>query len=299
MYLLARQDTAAQEQNPFKLYHYDPTIAGAVVMLLLFLGTTILHFWQLVRARCWFILPLAIGGILEFIGYAARCKSGFESPDWTLGPYIIQAILLLVAPSLFAATIYMQLGRIIVLLHGESRALIRKQWLTKIFVTGDVLSFVLQGGGGGYQAAGTLDALNNGSKVIIGGLFVQLIFFGIFIAVAVAFDLSIRKNPTQQSGTHAVWRKHMWAMYIGSALIMVRSAFRVIEYLQGFNGYLLSHEAYLYIFDAVLMFLVMALFNYVHPSEVVALIVQDEREYKMGALTQNIHHHERLHSDYP
>lgn len=84
------------------------------------------------------------------IGYAARCKSGSESPDWTLGPYIIQAILLLVAPSLFAATIYMQLGRIIMLLHGESRALIRKQWLTKIFVTGDVLSFVLQGGGMGF-----------------------------------------------------------------------------------------------------------------------------------------------------
>ncbi len=153
--------------------------------------------------------------------------------------------------------------------------------------------------GGGYQAAGTLDALNSGSKVIIGGLFVQLIFFGVFIVVAVAFDLSIRKSPTPQSGTHLVWRKHMWALYIGSALIMVRSVFRAIEYLQGFNGYLLSREAYLYVLDSVLMFLVMALFNRVHPSEVVALIAQDEREYKMGALTQNFHHHERRHSDYP
>jgi hypothetical protein len=41
----------------------------------------------------------------------------------------------------------MQLGRIILLLHGESRALIKKKWLTKIFVTGDVLSFFLQAGG--------------------------------------------------------------------------------------------------------------------------------------------------------
>jgi hypothetical protein len=81
------------------------------------------------------------------MGYGARAKSGAESPNWTLGPYIIQAILLLVAPALFAATIYMQLGRIIMLLQGESRAPIRKKWLTKIFVTGDVLSFVLQGGG--------------------------------------------------------------------------------------------------------------------------------------------------------
>ncbi|KAH6840591.1 RTA1 protein [Chaetomium sp. MPI-CAGE-AT-0009] len=290
MDLAIRQNAVAQDQNPFKLYHYDPTKAGAVIMLLLFLGTTALHFWQLFRSRCWFILPLAIGGIFEIMGYGARCKSGSETPDWTLGPYIIQAILLLVAPSLFAATIYMQLGRIIMLVNGESRALIRKKWLTKIFVTGDVLSFVLQGGGGGYQAAGSLDALNNGAKVIIAGLFVQLIFFGFFVIVAVAFHLSINRDPTSQSRTHSLWRKHMWALYSGSALIMVRSVFRAVEYLQGFDGYLLSHEVYLYVFDAVLMFLVMILFNRVHPSEIVALIARDGGGYKMGGLPKHVYH---------
>lgn len=49
---------------------------------------------------------------------------------------------------------------------------------------------------------------------------------------------------------------------------MVRSVFRVVEYLQGNAGYLLSHEVFLYIFDAVLMLGVMVLFNWVHPSEV-------------------------------
>lgn len=85
--------------------------------------------------------------VVEVIGYAGRAKSGNESPDWTLGPYIIQAILLLVAPALFAATIYMELGRIISVVDGEGHVLIRKEWMTKLFVTGDVLSFILQGGG--------------------------------------------------------------------------------------------------------------------------------------------------------
>lgn len=62
MSLAARADAAAGE-NPFKLYHYDPPIIGAVIAVLLFFGTTVLHFWQLIRARCWFVLPLAIGGI--------------------------------------------------------------------------------------------------------------------------------------------------------------------------------------------------------------------------------------------
>lgn len=51
--------------NSFKLYHYDPTVVGAVIFILLFLATTSLHLWQLFKSRCWFLLPLAIGGICE------------------------------------------------------------------------------------------------------------------------------------------------------------------------------------------------------------------------------------------
>lgn len=48
---------------------------------------------------------------------------------------------------MFAASVYMELGRIILLVNGEDRSMIRKKWLTKIFVFGDVFSFLLQSGG--------------------------------------------------------------------------------------------------------------------------------------------------------
>lgn len=64
------------------------------------------------------------------------------------------------------------------------------------------------------------------------------------------------------------WQKHIVALYIGSLLILVRSIFRVVEYLQGWQGYILSHEIFLYIFDACLMFAVMLIFNWIHPSEI-------------------------------
>jgi hypothetical protein len=60
-----RQDPSTQPATTFRLYHYDPTKAGAIILLLLFLATTALHFWQLFRARSWFMLPLAIGGICK------------------------------------------------------------------------------------------------------------------------------------------------------------------------------------------------------------------------------------------
>lgn len=257
---------------------------------------------------------------VEVIGYAGRAKSGEESPDWTLGPYIIQAILLLVAPALFAASIYMELGRIIIMVEGEARTIISRKWLTKIFVIGDVLSFLLQGGGklnpfpqinsyhrdkyytdrlltpgGGYQSAGSLEALDIGAKFIIVGLFVQLIFFGLFVIVAITFHRSVNTSPTGRS--HVVpWKKHMYVLYAGSLFIMIRSVFRAVEYLQGFDGYLLKHEIYLYVFDAILMLLVMVIFSWCHPAEILAIISQRGNGYglKMGPVS---HGHTRLVSD--
>ena len=77
----------------------------------------------------------------------ARAISCKQTPNWTLGPYIVDTILVLVAPALFAATIYMQLGRIIQLTEGEPYSIVRQSWLTKIFVGGDILSFLMQSGG--------------------------------------------------------------------------------------------------------------------------------------------------------
>ena len=73
--------------------------------------------------------------------------SSSQSPNWTIGPYVMQSTLLLVAPALFAASIYMELGRIITLVRGEKLAIIRVNWMTKIFVAGDVLSFLMQASG--------------------------------------------------------------------------------------------------------------------------------------------------------
>ncbi|CAI6064525.1 unnamed protein product [Clonostachys chloroleuca] len=299
-HLNAHGRDASDDLVVFRLYHYDPTLIGAVVFVLFFLGTSFFHIWQLYRSRCWFAIPLIVGGLFEVIGYAGRCVSSKESPNWTLGPYIIQAILLLVAPALFAATIYMELGRIMILVRGEDRAVIRRTWLTKAFVGGDILSFFLQGGGGGYQASGTLEALKTGSDIIIAGLFVQLLFFGVFLVVSVLFHRSIVRIPTSHSTNPNVpWKRHLNVLYLTGTLIMIRSIFRAVEYLQGFNGYLLRHEAYLYVFDAALMLFVMIIFNFIHPGEIMMASGYDQpkSDGEIELISQG--RHERLPADVP
>jgi hypothetical protein len=178
-----------------------------------------------------------------------------------LGGFIIQAILILVAPALYAASIYMILGRIIRAVEAESLSPIPVKWLTKIFVAGDVVAFSLQAGGGGIQSGGTLEMYELGEKIIIVGLFVQIVIFSIFIVTSFTVHHRLRNKPTQAAIENIVpWQRHLFALYATSFLILVRSAFRVVEYLQGNGGYLISHEIFLYIFDAVLMVAVMVIF---------------------------------------
>ena len=109
--------------------------------------------------------------------------------------------------------------------------------------------------------------------MIVGGLLIQLVFFGLFIIVAITFDRKIRKQPTALSRDPQIpWYKHLITLYAASTLIFIRSIFRVVEYAQGNDGYLLGHEYFLYIFDAVLMLGVMTIFNVVHSSEVNAML---------------------------
>ncbi|KAJ5125662.1 hypothetical protein N7526_007839 [Penicillium atrosanguineum] len=195
-------------------------------------------------------------------------------------PYVIQELLLLVAPSLFAASIYMILGRVIRLLNGASNSPIRPSWLTKIFVTGDVVSFLMQSGGGGILAtAKSESSMKTGNNVIIGGLIVQVISFSIFITVSVIFHRRMLASPMHMEvKSHIPWSRYMAVLYIGSALILIRSAYRVVEYVQGSTGYLQSKEPFVYIFDASLMLLCCILFNVFHPSKLLSKSIQNHEE---------------------
>lgn len=83
--------------------------------------------------------------IVQIIGYIARALS--HSNTKSVPIYSIQTILILLAPPLYAASIYMVLGRLISHLRAESYSMVPLKWMTRIFVTGDVVAFVMQAAG--------------------------------------------------------------------------------------------------------------------------------------------------------
>ncbi|KAJ5744477.1 RTA-like protein [Penicillium manginii] len=257
------------------LYGYTPTLAGGVIFTLLFIATTGFHIFQLTKARCWYFIPFVIGGIFQVIGYICRLAARNSLDSVTL--YALQSVLILLAPPLYAASIYMVLGRTVTYLQAEPLSLVRVNWMTKIFVAGDVFSFLMQSAGGGMMAIKDTHTRETGSNIVIGGLVVQLLFFGFFVVTAAVFHMRINRQPTAKSQSdrdmtrsqglrQRNWVTVLLALYIVSVLILIRCIFRLIEYKGGFNGYLMTHEVYMYIFDAVLMFIAMVVMNVYHPA---------------------------------
>ncbi|KAM0282484.1 hypothetical protein ACHAQH_002998 [Verticillium albo-atrum] len=243
----------------FKLYRYTPSLPAAIVSAAVFAILTAVHTWRMSRARAFYFTPFVIGGIFQVVGYCGRIWGHFDK--LSIGGFVIQAIPILVAPALYAASIYMILGRLIRTVRGEQLSLLPVNWVTRIFVAGDIVAFSLQAGGGGIQSSGTLRMFEMGEKIIITGLFVQIFVFGFFVVTSILFHRRMNAQPPSGlSGLKVPWRRYLWVLYITSAIILVRSVFRVVEYLQGNGGYLISHEIFLYIFDTLLMALTMLIF---------------------------------------
>ena len=81
------------------------------------------------------------------------------------------------------------------------------------------------------------DDQKRGTNNITGGLFIQVFFFGFFIIASAMFHLRITKVPTIKSLSSEIpWPKYMIILYTASCLIMVRSIFRIAEYIQGHDG---------------------------------------------------------------
>ncbi|KAM3068369.1 Lipid-translocating exporter-like protein rta1 [Clarireedia jacksonii] len=259
--------TSDATSKPYALYHYDPSTAGATVAGILFGISAVMHLIQMIMKRTWFYTPMTVGSIMMTAGYAFRYSSAKDPTN--LMKYIGQSLFIILPPSLYAATIYMIYGRIVLFVNSPSASVIRPQIVTKIFVTGDVVSFFMQAGGGGMMAQASMADL--GQKIMLVGLLFQLLFFGFFLSIAIIFERRIsgstKSFTVPQTGKYT-WHRLLTLLFVGAALIIGRCVYRIVEFAQGNDGALMIHEVYMYIGDTAPMFVVQVLFHFVHAGDV-------------------------------
>lgn len=110
---------------------------------------------------------------------------------------------------------------------GPGYSVIRPGWITPLFVGLDVLAIATQGIGSALIFGTDLDVnkLSRGRSILIGGLFIQLAAFAVFLSLALYFD---RKTTVALRQLVAPLRPLMNAFYLSGAMIFLRSIYRAV-----------------------------------------------------------------------
>ncbi|KAJ8489801.1 hypothetical protein ONZ51_g2712 [Trametes cubensis] len=272
--------TSADTQ--INLYGYTPTRSVCYIFVILYAASTLLHIWQSTRSKAWWLLPtVVLAGIAEVIGWAARAKSSYE-PDARM-PYIIQTSILVLAPTPFVAALFIGFGRISERLGSEYSRL-RPKLYSRIFLTGDLLSLLIQGGGGGIAASALNDQskVNLGSRVILVGLIVQIFSMTVFCYMMAEYafrrftDRPFRKPDMASYAETAVpmsartmdrsMKLLITGICVSTALIYIRSIYRIIEFSDGYNGKIAHTQVLFNVFDGMMVTLAMYTLNAMHPG---------------------------------
>ncbi|KAJ5713903.1 uncharacterized protein N7483_011084 [Penicillium malachiteum] len=250
-------------------YPYTPSATAGYAFMGIFGVSTVVQIILMFPFRAAYFIPLIIGGICETFGYYGRAwshQSRTEISSWAL-----QEMLILCAPPLISATVYMVLGRIIRSFDAEHLSSMRTKRLTVIFVLNDILCFFTQLGGAGVQVTGDTNIMNIGKKVVLAGLIFSLIIFALFVFIATKFHRQALKTPPPLLLLYPnlKWTQYMWALYVACFAIMIRNLVRTIQFGASRTAAVNTSEAYIYVFDAFMMFFSMLVLIVYHPGRLI------------------------------
>ncbi|KAL4807882.1 RTA1 like protein-domain-containing protein [Aspergillus unguis] len=259
-------------------YPYNPALTAGYTFMAIFALATITHLVLIFPYRAAYFIPFVLGGICEVFGYHGRARS--HNNITGIGPWAQQQLLLLCAPPLLAASIYMTLSRVITALDAEEHSPIRPRRMTVVFVLNDIVCLATQLGGAGIQVTGDARIIEIGNRVVIGGLVFTLVVFLGFVGLAVMVQRRIERGPTRVSAAEECrgWGWYMGVMYVVCGCMLVRNLVRTVEFGSGKGADIREKEVYIYVFDGALMAIAMGVWVIWHPGR----LIKKARRVKLG-----------------
>ncbi|QKX53001.1 uncharacterized protein TRUGW13939_00072 [Talaromyces rugulosus] len=269
------------------IYFYEPSLAASIIFTILYVIPFLYHFYMTVIAPCTgqysrtgYFIPIVIGAAMEVAAYGVRAAS-VKKPD-NVGLYATSSTLVVIAPVLVCASLYILIGRLIrsslerhsndptaKRLPAPLAGKISSAWIPRIFVISDILSFLTQASGSGIASSNDWQGTSKdaGIGVLIAGLVLQLVTFSIFLILVIWYH--IRIIPLSSTDTRSSEARLLLnGMYIAGFFITVRLIYRVVEFSIGIGGYTWTHEWPLYVFEAVPMFVAMVVMGRYHPTSI-------------------------------
>ncbi|MCJ1462418.1 hypothetical protein MMC07_001019 [Pseudocyphellaria aurata] len=259
------------DDAPIIIYGYTPTLALAVLALVLYALALALHSIRLYRHRLWAFSVLCIlTTVCEIVGYAFRLRS---SPPPVGNPYdvinfVVQYFFIVVAPVFFSAGIYTTLTSLIAALGQNLSPLgLTRRTILWIFITSDVVATIAQVAGAALigTAESNSKSPDTGNNILLAGLCVQVFSFLVFLILLGMFLLRARKATT--STGEGGMMSFSGALVVSSLLVYLRTIFRMAETAEGVGGYASSHEAFFGALEFAPIVIAILLLGWWHPGK--------------------------------
>lgn len=191
---------------------------------------------------------------------------------------------------LVAATVYTTLGAFVKALDLRRHMTIPPKLTTAFYIIVDIGCFVTQVFGSVVPASGDPDGIRMGRIMITGGLIAQLVALTLFLCSTMhVHRLAGRYAPSKAYAGPDVGEvgKYFRVTYAVTGVMMVRSLVRGIEYLEGEEGFIIRHEVFVYVFDALLIAGIAFMYLFVHPGR---MLRDAQRSKKDGAMVELMGH---------
>lgn len=190
---------------------------------------------------------------------------------------MIGEVALIIAPTPLVAANFIILGRIIRRLGPQYSRLTPRRY-TVVFVSCDIISLLVQAIGGSVASGTTssVSQVNLGSHIALGGTIFQLVAIAVYCALAAEFlsryarDRPVRLAQVPGEVTRGVLdrslKRMLYAMSAMSIFILIRTIYRVVEFVGGWNGKVNTTQWLFLVFDGIMITLAMLTLNIFHPG---------------------------------
>ncbi|TFK65841.1 RTA1-domain-containing protein [Pluteus cervinus] len=272
--VLARHHDANDDPNGHDTpYGYTPDASICILFLALYSLSTVIHTGQATYYRIWWLFPSVIlGGIGEILGWTGRLWSNRNMDLQT--PFMIQISTTIISPTFILAANFVIFGRIIDFL-GTGYSRLPAKLYSRILITCDVISLVVQGAGGGIaSAAETLNGANVGAHIMLGGIVFQLGIITLYLTLGTEFLIRYihdkpftgRTNDSPRGELTLRTRIMLGALGFNTLCLFIRAIYRTVELSDGWNGRIINTQVYFNVLDGGMVILAIYTFNIIHPG---------------------------------
>jgi RTA1 like protein len=191
---------------------------------------------------------------------------------WSTAGFEMQICCLILAPSFFAAAIYLTLKDIVRSI-GPQFSPIRPTLYPWIFILCDLLSLILQAAGGGIAAsANSPSASDAGGNIMLAGIVFQVATFTALYILALIFIRNLRANKhTMTSTQHAVlhdrnFKIFAWGIFTASVGVYIRCIYRITELAGGWKNKIMQDEISFYVLDGAMVCVAVVALTVAYPG---------------------------------